>query len=79
MQADPVEPKVPAVAKALRAALLASPGAQGHFLRPILTSYAVVGDLEGALAIVKQVKESQLATEGSPAALVSSCSALCTR
>lgn len=66
VQASPAEAKIPAVARALREALLASSGGQGHFLRPILTSYAVVGDLEGALAVVKQVKESQLTSEGQP-------------
>ncbi len=56
--------KVELVAKALRAALLASPGGQGRFLKPILVTFAVVGDLEGALGIVKEVKERQLAADG---------------
>ena len=64
MQASMPEDKIGAVAKALRAALLASDKGHAHFLRPILTSHAVLGDLEGALALIKQVKESQLATEG---------------
>ena len=60
----PQSRKIELVAKALRAALLASPGGQGRFLRPILASFAVVGELESALGIVKQVKERQLAAEG---------------
>jgi hypothetical protein len=56
--------KIELVAKALRAALLASPGGQGCFLKPILVTFAVVGDLEGALGIVKEVKERQLAADG---------------
>ena len=56
--------KIELVAKALRAALLASPGGQGRFLKPILATFAVVGDLEGALGIVKKVKERQLAADG---------------
>ncbi len=56
--------KVELVAKALRAALLASPGGQGRFLKPILVTFAVVGDLEGALGIVKEVKDRQLAADG---------------
>ncbi len=56
--------KIELVAKALRAALLASPGGQGRFLKPILATFAVVGDLEGALGIVKEVKERQLAADG---------------
>lgn len=64
MQASVPEGKIGAVAKALRAALLASGKGQAHFLRPILTSHAVLGDLDGALTIIKHVKESQLATEG---------------
>lgn len=63
----PQSRKIELVAKALRAALLASPGGQGRFLRPILTSFAAVGELEGALGIVKQVKERQLAAEGESA------------
>ena len=60
----PQAKKIELVAKALRAALLAAPGGQGRFLRPILASFAVVGDLEGALGIVKEVKERQLAADG---------------
>ncbi len=56
--------KIELVAKALRAALLASPGGQGRFLKPILATFAVVGDLEGALGIVTEVKERQLAADG---------------
>lgn len=56
--------KVELVAKALRAALLASPGGQGRFLKPILVTFAVVGDLEGALGMVKEVKERQVAADG---------------
>ncbi len=56
--------KIELVAKALRTALLASPGGQGRFLKPILATFAVVGDLEGALGIVKEVKERQLAADG---------------
>lgn len=66
----PQSRKIELVAKALRAALLASPGGQGRFLRPILTSFAIVGELEGALGIVKQVKERQLAAEGESACLI---------
>ena len=71
----PQSRKIELVAKALRAALVASPGGQGRFLRPILASFAVVGELEGALGIVKQVKERQLAAEGESSfpMLVSSC------
>ena len=60
----PLDKKIELVAKALRAALLAAPGGQGRFLKPILTSYAVVGDLEGALGMVKEVKDRQLAADG---------------
>ena len=60
----PQAKKIELVAKALRAALLAAQGGQGRFLRPILASFAVVGDLEGALGIVKEVKERQLAAHG---------------
>ena len=56
--------KVELVATAVRKALMAGLGGQGRSLRPILTSYAVVGELEGALATIKQVKESQLAADG---------------
>ena len=60
----PSSQKIELVAKAIRTALLAAPGGQGRFLCPILASFAVVGELEGALGIVKQVKERQLAAEG---------------
>ena len=64
---QPQAKKVELVATAVRKALMAGPGGQGQSLRPILTSYAVVGELEGALATVKQVKESQLASDGEAA------------
>lgn len=60
----PQASKIELVAKALRTALLAAPHGQGRFLRPILASFAVLGDLEGALSIIKQVKEEQLAADG---------------
>ena len=60
----PQASKIELVAKALRTALLAAPDGQGRFLRPILASFAVLGDLEGALSIIKQVKEEQLAAHG---------------
>ncbi len=63
-QEVPQGKKTELVATAVRAALLAAPGGQGRFLRPILASFAVVGDLEGALGIVKEVKERQLAADG---------------
>ena len=69
MQAEedfPQSRKIELVAKAMRAAMLSCPGGQGRFLRPILASFAVVGELEGALGIIKQVKERQLAAEGEP-------------
>ena len=66
----PQSRKIDLVARALRAALLASPGGQGRFLRPILASFAVVEELEGALGIVKQVKERQLAAESESSFLV---------
>lgn len=64
--------------------MLACPGGQGRFLRPILASFAVVGEVEGALGIIKQVKERQLAAEGESLgdcswhAAVSHCSLLFT-
>lgn len=61
--------KIELVAKALRTALLAAPHGQGRFLRPILASFAILGDLEGALSIIKQVKEEQLATDGTSSRL----------
>ena len=66
-QADAEQPqakKIELVAKAVREALLARPEGQGHFLRPVLTSFAVVADLEAALAVVKEVKERQLTADG---------------
>ncbi|KAL3149903.1 hypothetical protein ABBQ38_013268 [Trebouxia sp. C0009 RCD-2024] len=60
----PQSRKIELVTKAMRAAMLACPGGQGRFLRPILASFAVVGEVEGALGIIKQVKERQLAAEG---------------
>lgn len=60
----PQSRKIELVAGAMRAAMLACPGGQGRFLRPILASFAVVGEVEGALGIIKQVKERQLAAEG---------------
>ena len=72
--------KIELVAKALRAALLAAPDGQGRFLRPILASFAVVGDLEGALSVIKKVKEEQLAADGTSTLLLfllSSCLPCC--
>lgn len=73
LQAKDVCPdnKVKLVASALKAALQAGPAGQGLFLRPVLTSFAVVGDLEGALSVIKQVKEHQLASDGE---VISCCS-----
>ena len=55
----PREDKVAAVCAAFRAAMLAA--GQRQYLGPILTSHAKQGDLEAALAIVKQLKEEELA------------------
>ena len=51
--------KVAAVCSALRSAMQTA--GQRYHLGPILTSYAKQGDLEAALAVVKQLKEEQLA------------------
>ena len=53
--------KVVAVATAVRQAL--QQAGQERFLRPVLTSFAVCNDLEGALAFLKVVQELQMARE----------------
>ena len=60
MQAQP-DGKVLAVATAVRQAL--EQAGQERFLRPLLTSFAVCNDLEGALAFLKVVQELQMARE----------------
>ena len=50
--------KVAAVARALRAALMAAGPAR--YLRPLLTSHAILGDLGSALALVKARREAEL-------------------
>ena len=55
--------KIAAVCTSLRTAMLAA--GQRRYLGPILTSHAKQGDLEAALAIVRQLKEEELAaTQG---------------
>ncbi|KAK9808650.1 hypothetical protein WJX72_001296 [[Myrmecia] bisecta] len=56
--------KVGQVAHALQAAMQAMDSAA--FLKPMLTSHAVLGDLEGALALIKRVKETQLEGRSQP-------------
>jgi len=52
------EDKVAVVSRAVREALQARSAAA--YLRPIVTSHAITGDLEGALAAIKEAKEAQL-------------------
>lgn len=52
--------KVTAVARALRSALTAADPAR--YLRPILTSHAILGDLPAALDLVKTRREAELAS-----------------
>eukprot|EP00887_Chlorella_sp_A99_P002271 scaffold10.g2271.t1 len=54
----PTEGKVAAVCAAVREALME--GGQPTRLRAVLTSHAKCGDLEGALALIKQRKEAEL-------------------
>ena len=61
LQAQP-DGKMLAVATAMRQAL--EQAGQERFLRPLLTSFAVCNDLEGALALLKVVQELQMAREG---------------
>ena len=49
------------MATAVRQAL--EQAGQERFLRPLLTSFAVCNDLEGALAFLKVVQELQMAHE----------------
>ena len=56
------EGKVAAVTKALREALIAADARQ--YVRPLLTSYSALGDVHGALRLIKDAKEEQLAKEG---------------
>ena len=58
LQEPPVVDKVAAVASAIQQALQGADS--GRYLKPMLTSYAVQGNPEGALALIKQVKEAQL-------------------
>ncbi|KAK9859824.1 hypothetical protein WJX84_001803 [Apatococcus fuscideae] len=52
------EDKVAVVSRAVREALQARSAAA--YLRPIVTSHAITGDLKGALAAIKEAKEAQL-------------------
>ncbi|KAK9849951.1 hypothetical protein WJX84_009719 [Apatococcus fuscideae] len=54
--------KVEVVSTAIREALQAA--SSDAYLRPIVTSHAINGDLEGALAAIKAAKEAQLQTSG---------------
>ena len=53
--------KVAAVTMALREALTAL-GAK-LYVRPLLTSYSALGDVHGALRLIKDAKEEQLAAD----------------
>ena len=55
------EHKVAAVARALRDAMRAA--GPRAYLRPLLTSHVVLGELEAALALVRDAKEADLARE----------------
>ena len=52
------EDKVAVVSRGIREALQARSAAA--YLRPIVTSHAITGNLEGALAAIKEAKEAQL-------------------
>ena len=56
--------KVEVVSTAIREALQAA--GSDAYLRPIVTSHAINGDLEGALAAIKAAKAAQLHTSGAP-------------
>ena len=55
------EGKVAAVIKTLREALRALDAKL--YVRPLLTSYSALGDIHGALGLIKEAKEEQLAKE----------------
>lgn len=55
------EGKVAAVIKTIREALRILDAKL--YLRPLLTSYSALGDIHGALALIKEAKEEQLAKE----------------
>ncbi len=55
------EGKVAAVIKALREALRGQDAKL--YVRPLLTSYSALGDIHGALRLIKKAKEEQLAKE----------------
>ncbi len=57
--------KVAVVSSAIRQALQGVSAAA--YLRPIVTSHAINGDLEGALAAIKEAKEAQLRSSASGA------------
>ena len=58
--------KVAQVSMALREALRAIDAAA--YLRPLVTSHAAVGDLHGALRLIRDAKEAQLAQPADAAA-----------
>ena len=55
------EGKVAAVIKALREALRGLDAKL--YVRPLLTSYSALGDVHGALRLIKEAKEEQLSNE----------------
>ena len=55
------EGKVAAVIKTLREALRGLDAKL--YVRPLLTSYSALGDIHGALRLIKEAKEEQLARE----------------
>lgn len=69
--------KVARVSLALRDALRAAGAAA--YLRPLVTSHAAAGDLHGALALVRDAKEAQLAqpAEGDAGAGGAACPHMC--
>ena len=56
------EGKIAAVIKTLREAMRAMDAKL--YVRPLLTSFSALGDVHGALRLIKEAKEEQLATEG---------------
>jgi len=56
--------KVAAVIKSLRKALRDLDSKL--YVRPLLTSYSALGDIHGALRLIKEAKEEQLAEESGP-------------
>lgn len=56
--------KVAAVCQVMRDAMT-SMNSQS-FLRPLVTSHSVLGDIHGALRLIKDAKEAQLAGQSAP-------------